>query len=102
MKNFFLRDGTPKYYDKKIYPIDIHAPAQLIVTLARLGKIEENKALILSVLSWTVTNMQNLEHGYFYYQLKKGLSSKISYMRWAQAWMFYSYTFYFENFNNEK
>ena len=26
--------------------------------------------------------------GYFYYQLKKGVSSHISYMRWSNAFMF--------------
>ena len=26
--------------------------------------------------------------GYFYYQIKKGMSSKISYMRWSNAFMF--------------
>ena len=26
--------------------------------------------------------------GYFYYQYRKGLSSKISYMRWSNAFMF--------------
>jgi hypothetical protein len=39
------------------------------------------------VLDWTVTNMQH-KKGYFYYQLKKGMSSKISYMRWSNAFMF--------------
>ena len=25
LTNFFLEDGTPKYYDDKMYPIDIHS-----------------------------------------------------------------------------
>ena len=33
-------------------------------------------------------------NGYFYYQLKKIVSSKVPYMRWAQAWMFKSFTEY--------
>jgi hypothetical protein len=31
--------------------------------------------------------------GYFYYQLKPGISSKISYMRWSNAFMFAAMTF---------
>ena len=29
-ENFFLPDGTPKYYHDRVYPIDIHSPAQAI------------------------------------------------------------------------
>ena len=101
INNFFLEDGTPKYYDNKTYPIDIHAPAQFVVTLYRLNKLNENKELINKILNWTIKNMQDKE-GYFYYQLKPSKSSKIPYMRWAQAWMFYGFSFYFREFNNDK
>ena len=102
LNNFFLADGTPKYYNNKTYPIDVHAPAQLIVTLSRLDVLKENKDLADNVLKWTIYNMQDSKQGYFYYQLKKGFSSKIPYMRWAQAWMFYAFSFYFKDINNEK
>jgi len=93
LENFFLEDGTPKYYDNKIYPIDIHAPAQFMATIYKLGLLDENKKLVDQVLNWTIKNMQDPHDGYFYYQLKKGISSKIPYMRWAQAWMFYAFSF---------
>lgn len=89
LNNFFMNDGTPKYYNNKIYPIDIHSPGQLIVTLSRLRKIKENKSLAYKVTLWTIDNMQD-KKGYFYYQMKKGISSKISYMRWSNAFMFYA------------
>lgn len=101
LENFFLEDGTPKYYDNKTYPIDVHAPAQFIATLHKLEQLKNNKVLVDKVLTWTIKNMQD-EKGYFYYQLKPSKSSKIPYMRWAQAWMFYAFTFYFKEFNNEK
>jgi hypothetical protein len=93
LENFFLEDGTPKYYDNKTYPIDIHAPAQFMATLYKLELLDENKNLVDKVLNWTVKNMQDPHDGYFYYQLKKGIASKIPYMRWAQAWMFYGLSF---------
>lgn len=94
LKNFFLEDGMPKYYDIKTYPIDIHAPAQLITTLYRLNVLTENRKLIDRVLNWTIDHIQDPDKGYFYYQLKRGISSKIPYMRWSQAWMFYAFSFY--------
>ena len=93
IKNFFEVDGTPKYYDNKKYPIDIHCPGQLFVTLSRLHKFEEYKDLAENVLDWTIRNMQD-KKGYFYYQLKKGMSSKISYMRWSNAFMFCALSYY--------
>jgi rhamnogalacturonyl hydrolase YesR len=101
LEHFFLEDGTPKYYDNKTYPIDVHAPAQFIATLYKLNQLKNNKELVDKVLNWTINNMQD-EKGYFYYQLKPSKSSKIPYMRWAQAWMFYSFTYYFLEFNNDK
>ena len=87
IRNFFDTDGIPKYYDNKKFPIDIHCPGQLFVTLHRLHKFEDNIKLVKKVLDWTAKNMQD-KKGYFYYQLKSGVSSKISYMRWSNAFMF--------------
>lgn len=93
IKHFFLKDGTPKYYHDKTYPIDIHCPGQLWVTLSAVNKWKENKVLAEKVLNWTLHNMQD-KKGYFYYQIKKGCSSKISYMRWSNAFMFNSLSYY--------
>ena len=93
IQNFFEADGTPKYYDNRTYPIDIHCPGQLLVTLARLHKTEEYKDIAEKVINWTIRNMQD-KKGYFYYQLKPGVSSKISYMRWSNAFMFNALSHY--------
>ncbi len=99
INNFFLNDGTPKYYNNKIYPIDIHSPAQLMATLYHLDKYDEYSDLANEVMIWTINNMQDKE-GYFYYQLKKGISSKISYMRWSNAFMHYAMSYYLRLINN--
>jgi len=96
LKNFFLADGTPKYYHNKTYPIDIHSPAQFIVTMSKLGLLKENKELVDKVLIWTINNMQDKE-GYFYYQIRRIMSSKIPYMRWSQAWIMYAMSFYLKS-----
>lgn len=103
IKNFFNEDGSPKYYHNQQYPIDIHCPGQLFVTLHRLGKFDEYRELAAKVLEWTVKNMQD-RRGYFYYQLKKGISSKISYMRWSNAFMFNALSYYIlsEYYQNER
>jgi hypothetical protein len=93
LNNFFLEDGTPKYYNDKIYPIDIHSPGQLFVVLSELDCFQENRRLADKVLSWTIENMQN-EKGYFYYQKYKGYTIKIPYMRWSQAFFFYGMSYY--------
>lgn len=89
----FDENNEPKYYDTKQYPIDIHCPGQLFVTLSRLHKFSEHKKLASDVLRWTIKHMQD-KKGYFYYQLKKGISSKISYMRWSNAFMFCALSYY--------
>ncbi|HTN08889.1 hypothetical protein [Agriterribacter sp.] len=93
IETFFTNEGISKYYHNSLYPIDIHAPAQLIVTLAKLGQLEQYRKLAEKVLLWTITHMQD-ESGYFFYQRKRYFSSRIPYMRWAQAWMFYALSYY--------
>lgn len=93
LNNFFTDKGVPKYYHNGTYPIDIHSPAQLVVTLASLGLIQEKSALLQKVLDWTIRNMQSSE-GDFYYQIKPRFTTKIPYMRWSQAWMAHSLIVY--------
>lgn len=93
LNNFFTEEGISKYYNDKIFPVDIHAPAQLLVTLAKMDILEEHKGLVEKVIRWTINNMQS-QQGYFYYQKRRILSSKIPYIRWAQSWMFYALSYY--------
>lgn len=93
LEHFFLPDGTPKYYHDKTWPIDIHCPAQLFVTLSRLHVFAEHRQLADKVMAWTIRNMQDPQ-GYFYYQLKKTINSKIPYMRWSNAFMLYAMSLY--------
>ena len=98
INTFFLKDGKCKYYSNKIYPIDIHAPAQLIITLNKLKKLDAYKDTVDNVIKWTIKNMQS-KKGFFYYQVNKIITNKIPYMRWSQAWMLYSLSIYFNHLN---
>jgi hypothetical protein len=100
IETFFTMEGKPKYYSNSLYPVDIHAPAQLVITLVALGKFDEKREVVDKVLRWTIENMQS-EKGYFYYQINKFFTSKIPYMRWSQAWMFYALSKYLLTEKNE-
>ncbi len=88
-ENFFLDDGTPKYYHDKIYPLDIHAPAQAVVFFSKLG--EAHRDLSERVVQWMINNLQDRQ-GFFYLQKKRHYTNKIPYIRWAQAWAFHALT----------
>ena len=88
-KNFFTEEGIAKYYNNKIYPIDIHSISQSIVTLVDFREYDKNNILLaLRVCRWALENMRSTE-GYFYYQKTRYLRNKIPYMRWSQGWMLY-------------
>jgi len=90
LQNFFLGDGTPKYYDKGVYPIDIHSAAAAIAALSELSSIDARMlTLAEKTARWTVSNMLD-EKGYFYYQVRKDRNIKTPFMRWGQAWMAYA------------
>ena len=90
LKNHFLGDMTPKYYDSKPYPIDIHNFAQGIDTLLIFGYHEKARLL----LERCIETMWDGKKGYFYYQRTRWYTNRINYLRWSQAWMFYALTRY--------
>jgi hypothetical protein len=100
LEHFFTAEGVPRYYDNKTFPIDIHAPAQLMATLFKMNRMAEHRDLADKVLDWTIRKMQ-ASGGYFFYQRGRWLSSRINYMRWAQAWMFYAFCCYFASLNGK-
>jgi len=96
-QNFFLEDGTPKYYSDKIYPIDIHSPAEAIYFFS--GEGEKYQNITEKIINWMINNMWS-NNGYFYFRKTPYLTNKISYMRWAQAWGIRALTEYYFNNSN--
>ena len=92
--NFFLPDGTPKYYHDRVYPIDIHCPAQAIVFFS--GEGEVYRELTDRILYWMLTHMRD-RRGYFYFQKRRFYTNRIPYLRWSQAWAFHALTEYYLN-----
>lgn len=89
--NFFLGDGTPKYYHDRVYPLDIHSGAQAVAFFSGMG--EEYRELARRLLNWMVVHMQS-PAGYFHFQKHPYYTIRIPYMRWGQAWAFHAMTEY--------
>jgi polysaccharide biosynthesis protein VpsJ len=87
-KTFFLRDGTPRYYDYKTLPLDIQCSSQAIDTLIFFqDRDPESVRLALKVALWTIENMQD-HSGYFYYRrYSRWLVNKTPTLHWGQATM---------------
>ena len=87
-RSFFREDGAPKYFNDRVYPIDIHSCAQAILTFcAFCDRDPEAFALAQRTAHWTIQNMRSPE-GYFFYQHHRLRTDRTPYMRWGQAWMF--------------
>ena len=99
INTFFTAEGKCKYYSNKLYPIDLHSTAQLIITASRLRKIVSNRGFIEKVLTLSINEMQDRK-GFFYYQKHRFYTNKIPYIRWTQAWMFFALTTYLRNIND--
>lgn len=89
LDNFFLDNGTPKYYDNSVYPVDIHSVAAAISSLCELNNDERMLPLAAKIADWAATNMHDPQ-GFFYYQKRKRGTVKTPFMRWGQAWMTYA------------
>lgn len=88
-KTFFLPDGTPKYYNSKMLPLDIQCCSQAIDTLVFFqDRDPESLPLALKVADWTIKHMQD-RTGYFYYRrYSRWIVNRTPTLHWGQATMF--------------
>lgn len=94
--HFFRTDGSVRYFHDRTYPIDVHSVAQSIITLVTLKDLDSgNLSLAQSVFQWALTHMWD-DRGFFYYQVLRWHTNRISYMRWSQAWMLLALTMLWE------
>ena len=94
VNNFFAEDGTAKYYNNGIYPIDMHSFAQAVFTLLKVGRSATDLQLCDKVVHRAIDLMYLPAKGQFIYQRTRWLTNSINYTRWTQAWAYYSLAFY--------
>jgi hypothetical protein len=92
LRTFLTKEGFVKYYADRTYPIDTHALAYAIVTLAEFGDSSAgNLKSAWQIWHWTAQNMRS-NAGYFFFQKWPIGTNRISYIRWCQAWMLFAMT----------
>lgn len=91
---FFEPDGTAKYYNTSVYPIDMHSFAQAIFTLLKVGGTPADQALCDKVVQRSIELMYLPDKGQFIYQRTRWITNRINYTRWTQAWAYYALAFY--------
>jgi hypothetical protein len=85
---FSTKEGAPKYFHNRVFPIDIHACSQAILHFAAFSPIDPAALERASkTFHWTGTHMAAAD-GSFYYQRHRLWTNRTPYMRWGQAWMF--------------
>ena len=97
LDNFFLDDGTPKYYNNATYPVDIHSVAAAIIALCEMRQADSRMLpLARKVAEWVTANLCD-PAGFFYYQRRKHRLVRTPFIRWGQAWMAYALARLLEN-----
>ncbi len=86
-KQFFTDEGAPKYFDRQLYPIDIHSCSQAILHFCAFAEEDpEGLARAEASFEWTQRHMAAADGTYFY-QRHRTWVNRTAYMRWGQAWM---------------
>ena len=86
-RHFFREDGAVRYFHNRTYPVDAHAVGHALLTLAEFSDGDPSALEQAGrCFSWAMANLRSPE-GYFYYQRWQWFTNRISYIRWAQAWM---------------
>ena len=87
IENFFLEDGTPKYYHNESYPIDIQCASQALESLAKYSE-RDQKAIhfALKVADWTIDHMQK-GNGAFLFRKGRIFNNGLESIHWGQSTM---------------
>ena len=91
---FFEADGTAKYYNQSVYPIDMHSFAQAVFTLLKVGNRPQDRLLCDKVVQRAIDLMYLPGKKQFIYQKTRWFTNRINYVRWTQAWAYYALAFY--------
>ncbi|MES9858154.1 MAG: hypothetical protein ABW166_16360 [Sedimenticola sp.] len=92
--NFFLEDGTVKYFNNNLFPLDMHSFSQGILTLLKVGDTQSDIDLAKKIMHQAVERMYLPKEHRFIYQKHRWYTNKINYIRWTQAWSYYGLAFY--------
>lgn len=88
--NFFLPDGTVKYYHDKTHPLDAHAFAHALLTLTHLESADAAGMPMADLVEQRLFGLFRLPSGAFAYQRTNFSVNRIEYMRWVQVWVLYA------------
>jgi hypothetical protein len=81
--HFFTSDGTPKYYDDRVLPLDATACAQAVLTLCAFG----DKGAAARAAARSLAELA-LPDGSFAYQRRARGLVRTPFLRWSTAWMY--------------
>lgn len=88
-ETLFDPSGAPNWDETRTYPRDIHASAQGILVFTQIGDLD----FAHRILTWTLDNLY-AQSGRFYYRKHRFYTTRITLMRWCQAWMAYAMSEY--------
>ncbi len=93
-KELFEEDGTAKYYNTNRYPLDMHSVSQAVLTLLKVSGKKEDVELAGKIIQRSIDTLFMPSKKRFVYQKHKHFTNKINYIRWTQAWVYYSFAYY--------
>ncbi|CAM2735340.1 aspartate-semialdehyde dehydrogenase [Pseudoalteromonas distincta] len=99
--HLFEENGTAKYYNNNRYPLDMHCVSQAIFTLLKVGKTTDDFMMAEKIINRSIETLYLPTHQRFIYQKNKHFTNKVDYVRWTQAWVYYSFAFFNRNKSNK-
>ena len=92
--HLFEDDGIAKYYHNNRYPLDMHCVSQAIFTLLKVGGTADDVAMAKKIIDKSIDTLYMPAKQRFVYQKHKYFTNKINYIRWTQAWVYYSFAYF--------
>jgi hypothetical protein len=102
-QRLFLEDGTARYSETGLYPLDPHAFAQGAVTFLKMqDRSPDAVEFARAIISSCIFHLWDERRGGFHFQKQRLYTIRTIHMRWSQAWMFRALCAFLAKSNNGK
>jgi len=68
--------------------------SQAVLALSKVGGTSTDLQMEEKIINKSIERLYMPKSGHFIYQKHKYFTNKINYIRWTQAWVYYSFAYY--------
>lgn len=84
LDNFLSKKKICNYFPGRVYPVNVHSVASMLIFLAKCGLWSDAKPIV----DWAFRNLYDFQGKQFFFEKRRFYTNRNVYHRWNQSWMY--------------